>query len=519
MPQRLTAWAALVCAAVVWVRLSLGIITVTEMPSQGTRGETVTLVPESSAQPAADAPSQIARGETPEKIPEALKTTAESPRRPRAAAVQVVFSTDCSAYQDWQSLVVWYSAQLVQHEGPITRIASGCRDSERERLTTIMEELKPALPWARIHFTPKYSEDAKTGKNYHFYNKPRGILHWLQHGRVESDVVALTDPDQLFLRKLTPWVANETNILVTRPVVTTGLPPRVARGSPVAQYYGLGDKWVTFNREYICGAGSPCLSVSSNEAWRYYSVGPPYILHVDDWSKIAQAWVDFVPKVYEEYPNLLAEMYAYCLAAAHHELPHYRIDSYMVSNVGAYGEAWLFVDSMQDTCSPGLPLESAHPSRLPTFLHYCQSYRAGKWSFSKRAVPKDLFTSCKSHFLKVPLPDALPPGLTTAAIPVAVKRKLTDAEKRTRQAKRSAFMTCATTTYVNRAMSIHRKHFCPSQEHSEVQHHIANGVREQDKAGGPQASGHSLQGTFPGLLNQPAFEQSLQLELAAQSAR
>lgn len=64
-----------------------------------------------------------------------------------------------------------------------------------------------------------------------------------------------------------------------------------------------------------------------------YSVGPPYLLEKDDLLSLARTWVSFVPKVYESFPNLLAEMYAYSMAAAHQELPHLRMDHFMVSNI------------------------------------------------------------------------------------------------------------------------------------------------------------------------------------------
>jgi hypothetical protein len=44
--------------------------------------------------------------------------------------------------------------------------------------------------------------------------------------------------------------------------------------------------------------------------------------------------------VYEDYPYLLAEMYAYSMAAAHEQLPHLQVDNYMVSSSDAGGEAW-----------------------------------------------------------------------------------------------------------------------------------------------------------------------------------
>ena len=360
---------------------------------------------------------------------------------------------------------------MVKHEGLVTRIASGCDDGGIADLRATMRSKQHIYPFARVHFTPHFSTDAKTGKDYKFYNKPHGILHWLTHGEgaAEAGVIALIDPDQVFLRPLTVWVANETNVLVTGPVKIKDLPLRVSPGRPVAQFYGLGDKWIQFNREYICGAGSPCIDVDSKDAWRHYTVGPPYVLHVEDWKKVAQSWVHFVPKVYEEYPNLLAEMYAYCLAAAHHELPHARVDHLMVSNVGAYGEGWAFVDRMASVCDPGIPLRWTPAAQLPTFLHFCQSYRvkgsgSGNWRFSKRSVSKDLFTNCDATLLPRPPSNAsmLQPEASRVMLTSKQKPKLTKEEKAIRDVKRSAFMVCTVTSYVNEAMTRHKSEFCQS---------------------------------------------------------
>lgn len=75
----------------------------------------------------------------------------------------------------------------------------------------------------------------------------------------------------------------------------------------------------------------------------WYSVGPPYLLEKEDFLRLARTWVQLVPKVYEGFPDLLAEMYAYSMAAAHEQLPHLRMDHFMVSNIDMdAGEgAWL----------------------------------------------------------------------------------------------------------------------------------------------------------------------------------
>jgi hypothetical protein len=44
--------------------------------------------------------------------------------------IHIVFSTDCSGYQHWQSMLTSYSAARVGQKGRVTRIASGCTDKE-----------------------------------------------------------------------------------------------------------------------------------------------------------------------------------------------------------------------------------------------------------------------------------------------------------------------------------------------------------------------------------------------------
>lgn len=207
------------------------------------------------------------------------------------------------------------------------------------------------------------------------------------------------------MRPLTAGIGREDGrpVLFTKPVSEADLIDVVAPGQPVAQFYGIGDKWIEFNLTHIAGGGwvwvtecacvvymhlsqshlhnppqptnpqnqnrtktadSPALAVKSGPAWRHYSIGPPYIGAKADMAAIAGHWHAFVPRVYEEHPHLLAEMYAYCVAAAHLELPHLRLDHYMTSETESYGEAWAFVDELGDAelCDAGL---SERTARLP----------------------------------------------------------------------------------------------------------------------------------------------------------
>ena len=61
--------------------------------------------------------------------------------------LHVTFSTDCGTFQDWQSSVLFYSASLVGHVGPITRIASGCEPADRVRLGQLHTEKAKNGDW------------------------------------------------------------------------------------------------------------------------------------------------------------------------------------------------------------------------------------------------------------------------------------------------------------------------------------------------------------------------------------
>ena len=65
-------------------------------------------------------------------------------------------------------------------------------------------------------------------------------------------------------------------------------------------------------------------------------------------------------------------MFAYCLAAAHLNLPHQIAQSFMISDVGTGGlEGWKhYIDNYSETdvCTDG----AIPPEGLPYVLHYCK---------------------------------------------------------------------------------------------------------------------------------------------------
>ncbi len=369
----------------------------------------------------------------------------------------MVFSTDCSFFQDWQSLLVFHSARAVGQPGVITRIASGCSEDKQQTLVSLYNKL---FPQYHVHFTPDFKKDKKSGKEYDFYNKPYGVEHWLDHAVPAVDdtvVVAIIDPDMIFIRPLTAKVAGEQNLILLTECKGRGknchdklsrlspeegrwdTPPAfIERGHPAAQLYGLGAPWAgsptkEFNRMDVCGLTSPCMNTTNAFGERHYSVGPPYLVEKHDLIRLTKTWAKFVPTVYERNPDLLSEMYAYSMAAAHEYLPHFTMMHYMVSNTNVEEEGWKWVDGLgDDVCRPprvvgtgggrgvrgagagagagtgagtgadtgtgahtaaeGAPAGAIDRTQyypdlpMPALVHYCQFFRIGELGFQKRRI-------------------------------------------------------------------------------------------------------------------------------------
>ena len=367
--------------------------------------------------------------------------------------VHVVFSTDCGSYQHWQSIAVWYSARYAGHQGAVTRIASGCKEPEKAPIEKEYREIDETGDF-RVHFAPK----GELKGNYKYSNKPSGLYHWLRTAvpapfRDErTGIVALLDPDQILMRPLTAAVgvgltkrSGDTKSLYDatgQPRLLVGsvqreeqrLPARVTQGHPVGQEYGLGGAWANsgkpdarpswkkFSLEMVCGEGAPCTKTRPHEADSYYSVGPPYLIQATDARNLAHAWLEAVPLVHAQYPYLLAEMYAYSMAAANLSLPHAQIHNLMISNVQAGGEGWDWIDGMapEDVCK-GASLSTpptntrttaqrgsfsnddhAPGPAAPSVLHFCQSYRAAGFKFGKHSVPHDIFSCDQGIFVFEP---------------------------------------------------------------------------------------------------------------------
>jgi len=390
----------------------------------------------------------------------------------------IVFSTSCNGYQDWQSLLLAWSAQQVGHKAPVTRLASGCTEEEQTVLEQFYSENDVA--GLRLHFSPKIV--MPDGSYYKYANKPNALHHWLQHANppVPDDaVIALLDPDMVLLKPI-PSTFRATDLRSGYKKndfsyrYAGSEPFKVRTGFPLAQQYGIGPKWTTFNRAYICGKGSPCIgmkfgaqSPADAEKDKYmvndFSVGPPYLATKPDFVRISKSWSEFTPRVHEEFNNLLTEMYGYSLAAAHHKLPHTVLRNLMVSDTAMNGqEGWEELESVMEggsTCSSDLLETKRYGPKTPYVMHYCHpEATVDGFMWSKHRVPLDIFT-CEKPLLKMPSLDALkatPQQVTASRTPQNQQMSNTDY-------RRHSFIVCVLYSKVNAALRAFKAQNCAKQ--------------------------------------------------------
>lgn len=411
------------------------------------------------------APQAEAQGE----VQDVKGVVPDIPSVPRSDEdLHIIFSTECSDYQNWQSLLFFYGAARVGNMGRITRLASGCTD---DQIAALREVHKALPPQHTVHFTPDFALDPTTGDRYPYYNKPNALRHFLTNMSppITEAVIALLDPDMILLRRLTTRLevdGNEMFSIGDSPpnVRVRGTEPWITEGHPAGQHFTLGNSWATWSDlPSIVGPNSPALNVGVKDANLFYPVGPPYLAHPRDWIKLAEKWVEFVPQAFKGHPGILSEMYAFIIAAAHLKLPHTVLRSWMISNAQtSRNEGWDYFDNLHDDelCT------AADPPRkwLPLTLHFCQMYRMGTYMFGKRhATLKGIFACDKPYLLE--------PPLDIHAKRVKVHRKKEEWIGR-EVARRQTFALCTTTRLLNQALRDYRHAVCPEEQFTKGLTHV-----------------------------------------------
>jgi peptidyl serine alpha-galactosyltransferase len=359
----------------------------------------------------------------------------------------------------------------VKQPGHVIRIASGCEPEEADAMQLwFNENIQYMSKRFHLMLTPHFSqvknEKGEVIGDYKFFNKPYGLKYWLENFNLlgykdggfanEDDVVILIDPDMALLRPITSDFSSERDTVISEKRRKHLVGTRVEHGKPFAQTYGLGTQWQKFDLDKIAGEDSPAKQVNKEDGALYFPVGPPYLGTVRDMYQIALKWTEFVPKVHAQYPYLLAEMYAYCIAAAHLELRHQIVDSLMISNTDTGGEGWPLVDKIP---SGEMCEFAAHPDQnkyaLPSVVHLCQRYSVGNdWFFGKRKIPHDIYECDTPLFIEPPKDLAT---LYTFKRPPNAKEQTDLSPKIINQ---ESFMICFLTTLINEASMFYKANAC-----------------------------------------------------------
>lgn len=192
-----------------------------------------------------------------------------------SGGTHALFSTGCTPYFDWQSIGLAYSARSAQMH--LTRLMSTCADEEA-RLRS------GSLPFMRTFEHPDYADSRVSGVNddYAPYNKPAGIVHWLQEqhrARIASDASSSSaSSSSEFVLLL------EADMLLRGPIdcQALGVRPGVA---------------VSARYEYLASATSALARTFIKNAHLVQPIGGWACLHRDDLSRLAPLWLQLTKAV------------------------------------------------------------------------------------------------------------------------------------------------------------------------------------------------------------------------------
>jgi len=390
----------------------------------------------------------------------------------KSSQIHVVFSTACSLNHGWQSYLFFFHAMLHKQSGTVTRVVSGC-DEEQEQIMKKVHQEQIAImnDQFKIHFTPEFGKIK--GRSYEvtkYWNKPFGVKHWLENafgyryeGEIstvfDDDIIVLVDPDMYLQRAFVNDFSDVGDQFWHRDILKLGnLYDKVSHGKPIAQTYSFGNKWFTSvngHMEDVVGAGSPALTVSHEDASVTFSAGPPYLLTARDMYRLAYHWAKFLPTINEQFVGMMAEMYGYCMAAAHLNLRHQIAIGFMVSNVDMdRGEGWAFMDNVTDDICQIEKL--AH--KAPHVIHICQRYSIGEFFLNKYLMP-DGFIGCNHTLMEHPPPNI---AAYTNYSHYGDGSIVTYSAHKMILLYRQAYVVCSLIDGFNKAARFYKDHNCPN---------------------------------------------------------
>ncbi len=283
-----------------------------------------------------------------------------------APTMHTIFSTECNAYFDWQSLGLMHSHRAVGQKGGFTRLMA-CDEQPPPGVHIVPD----------THVHPNYAVHPRTKDRYAPYNKPFSIMHWLEHAKPTADFIIVLDADMIFRTAMTAAMLG------------------VERGRPISAHYGY---LVGVFRQNHMKVKARVPNVENAQ-----QVGGFTVMHREDLERVAPRWLYWTEEVRQDPdswantgdifngngkngPPWISEMYGYVFACA-----EAKVDFKVSNDVMLY---------------PGY---QPPKDPWPAVLHYGITYHVDEYAFDKHwymgGGPRNDFTTCPGRVFDKP-PDA-----------------------------------------------------------------------------------------------------------------
>lgn len=317
--------------------------------------------------------------------------------------VTTVFSTACSASQDWMSQVLLYNHYQMGIPGDLVRLMA-CKEKNYQLPKHTIH------PNYRVVWTPDFDlDDIQKGHTpYSPRNRPASMEYWLSgrsddphYPRGHHHIVLAIDPDQVFL---------------TGQLDLSRVQPKQA----IAAEYDIGtnflNKWghvcEHHNDTRTSGERSLLDQLEKNmtkcHLWQEQqgnpSFGHPQAMTATDALEHARVWYHMTNEIKAHgHAGWETEMFSNVFAALLVGI-HFDVRRFMISYHDARTEPWNDVKGISPLLRP------TTMASLPMWIgHYCQHYTVGTFLWHKRKDTHYNIHSCdhdpREDFVNSPTPD------------------------------------------------------------------------------------------------------------------
>lgn len=112
-------------------------------------------------------------------------------------AVHTIINTECVEYFSYQCLAFVHAFKRSGQPGNLTRVMN-CSPEMREEFSQEDMEIMPT------YVVPQAAYNNKTKDHYAPYNRPAGIMYWLEHAKPKEEWILVVDPDTYIRHPLIP---------------------------------------------------------------------------------------------------------------------------------------------------------------------------------------------------------------------------------------------------------------------------------------------------------------------------